>query len=377
MSIRRFGFVVNPIAGMGGRVGLKGTDGARVLEEARRRGAVPESNDRARRALAQLGSGSDSIKLFAAAGAMGEDAARAEGFSVCVIGCRSVETTAKDTRDAVRAMRDLGLDLILFAGGDGTARDIHTVVGEAVAVLGIPTGVKMHSAVFATSPEAAGRLAARLAEEGGRSAVAFRSCEIMDIDETAVRSNRIAARLHGYATVPYERQFLQNAKTAGRQDDDAAVAAAARQIAAAMAPGIAYVVGPGHSAKQVLAALGLEGTLLGIDLVRDRRLVGSDLSQRELLDLTAGLSVRIIIGVIGGQGFLFGRGNHPIGPELIRQAGRNGIIAIAGEGKLATLPDRRLLCDTGDVALDAELSGYLRVITAPDKVAIMKVAGPS
>ena len=373
MRRQRIGLIVNPVAGMGGRVGLKGTDGLDILAEARRRGAVPEAGTRTRRALARLAPARDRILLLAAAGAMGEEAARAEGFDPEIVGSPAPETFAEHTRSAARAMLGLRADLVLFAGGDGTARDLHSVLADAVPMLGIPTGVKMHSAVFAASPEAAGWLLARFAG-AEETAIAFRASEIMDIDEQAVRSNRTAARLYGYARVPYERHLVQNAKAAGYREDEAAVAAAGREMAAAMEAGVTYVVGPGSSAKQVLVGLGISGTLLGVDVVRNRALLGRDLSEGDILALCKDCPVRIVVGVIGGQGFLFGRGNHPIGPELIRQAGRDGIIVIAGRNKLASLPDRRLLVDTGDPELDRELAGYLRVVTGPGETMVVKVS---
>jgi predicted polyphosphate/ATP-dependent NAD kinase len=216
-------------------------------------------------------------------------------------------------------------------------------------------------------------LAAIFFEERGER-IGFRNCEIMDIDEAAVRLGRPAARLHGYASVPYERNLLQSAKLRAPLEDDTAIDAAAREISGAMQPGMAYVIGPGHSAKRVLAALGLEGSLLGVDLVIGRKLVGTDLAEADLLRLSAGLELSIIVGVTGGQGFIFGRGNQPISPGVIRRAGRDRLIVLAGARKLACLESRRLLLDTGDPGLDAALQGYLQIVTGPGERAVMQIS---
>ncbi len=369
----RIGLIVNPIAGMGGTVGLKGTDGPEILAEARRRGAEPLAQQRTVRALTSLSRHRHHCELLAAAGEMGEDAALSLGFLPEVVGTPETNTAPQHTRKAARAMIERNCALILFAGGDGTARDVHEGAGGGMPLLGIPTGVKMHSAVFAVSPEAAGVLTALFVEDGDNR-IGFRSCEIMDIDETAVRQGRPAARLHGYAPVPYERNLLQHAKLRAPPEDDAAIDAAACEIAGAMRPGMAYVVGPGRSAKRVLAALGLEGSLLGVDLVIGRKLAGTDLGEADLLRLCAGLELGIIVGVTGGQGFIFGRGNQPISPGIIRRAGRDGLIVLAGARKLACLETRRLLLDTGDPRLDAALQGYMQIVTGPGERAVMRVS---
>jgi predicted polyphosphate/ATP-dependent NAD kinase len=196
----------------------------------------------------------------------------------------------------------------------------------------------------------------------------------MDVDENAVRAGRPAARLYGYVSVPCERGLVQTAKAGAPPEDDDAIDAAAREIARSLRHGIGYVIGPGRSAKAVVAALGLESPLLGVDLVLDRKLVGSDLGEAELMRLAAGRPVSVIVGVTGGQGFIFGRGNQPISPALIRQAGRDGLIVLAGPRKLAGLAQRRLLVETGDRALDRMLEGYLRVVTGPGRQAVMRAA---
>ena len=375
MTAQRLGLIVNPVAGLGGSVGLKGSDGEATQDEARRRGASPVSGQRVRRALRALYDEGFAGPLLAAAGGMGENEAHAEGFTVDAVGEPRTTTSAADTVAAAVAMRDQGVDLILIAGGDGTVRDVHAGVGETVAMLGIPTGVKMHSGVFATTPEAAGRLTARFAAATDRN-IALRPSEIMDIDEDAWRAGRLSARLFGYGRVPYERRLVQASKRASLPDDDAVTHAAALEIAQALVPGTAYVVGPGSSAKGVIAALGLDTDVLGVDLVCDGRLLGSDLGEADLLRLAAGWPLHIIVGVTGGQGFVFGRGNQPISPTVIRRAGGTNLTIIAGPGKLAALAEPRLLIDTGDADLDVELASYRRVVTGSGEETVMRlVAG--
>ncbi len=373
MAQRLIGFLVNPVAGMGGSVGLKGSDGPQTLQEARRRGAEPVAGPRAQRALHAMRQEGFDGPLLAAAGAMGADAAMAEGFAAEAMGKASATTTAEDTIAVTRLMRAAGAELILFAGGDGTARDVHVAIGEEVAMLGIPTGVKMHSGVFATGPEAAGRLAARFASPQGER-MELRRAEIMDIDEDALRGGRLSARLHGYGRVPFERRMLQAAKRSSAADDDVAIAAAAREIAQTLVPGTAYVVGPGHTAKQVLVALGLSTGVLGVDLLIDGRLAGADLGEADILRLAGTRPLRIIVGVTGGQGFVFGRGNQPISPAVIARAGSSGLTIIAGAGKLAGLAEPRLLVDTGDPALDAAIAGYRRIVTGAGEETVMRLA---
>jgi predicted polyphosphate/ATP-dependent NAD kinase len=195
-ALIKIGLIVNPVAGMGGSVGLKGTDGPDILDRANALGARPVAAERALRALRRLAAAAPDVELIAAAGAMGGDVARETGLAFTPLARRPAATTAADTRAVAQELRTRGAALILFAGGDGTARDILDAVGDAVPMLGIPSGVKMHSAVFAISPEAAGQLAALVAgDRGGK--IGVREAEIMDIDEEAMRTGRVSARLHG------------------------------------------------------------------------------------------------------------------------------------------------------------------------------------
>jgi predicted polyphosphate/ATP-dependent NAD kinase len=371
-AVIKIGLIVNPVAGMGGSVGLKGTDGRDVLDRAKALGARPVAPERALRALRRLAAAAPETALIACAGVMGGDIARAAGLPVTPLAGPSGATTAADTRAAAQELRARGVGLILFAGGDGTARDILDAVGDAVPMLGIPSGVKMHSAVFAISPEAAGQLAALVATDRGGK-IRTREAEIMDIDEAAMRTGRVSARLYGYGLVPFERHLMQSAK-AGGIADDAALDGVCREIAAEMRPGVVYILGPGTTTQRILGHLGLGGTLLGVDAVCDGELLGADLRGEQVADLVRGRPAQIIVSVIGGQGYIFGRGNQQIGPEVIRAVGRDNIIVVATQGKLAALEGGRLLADTGDRALDEQLAGYIRVRTAPGQSAVMRVA---
>lgn len=360
---------------MGGRVGLKGTDG--LSEEARKLGAEPLSGPRTLRALRRLGDQRPGIAILAAGGAMGAAWAGEAGLLCRVIGDPVGDrTSAADTIAAARAMLATGTDLILFAGGDGTARDIFQVTGDAVPILGIPSGVKMQSAVFATSPEAAGDIIAAIAAMPERERLQYRPSEVMDIDEEELRRGNISPRLFGYARVPHIPLLLQNAKVRNHGTDEAALDAAARQITLRMEAGTLYAIGPGRSAKRVLGALDLSGSLLGTDLVLDRRLVCRDANERAILDLARNHPLRIVVGVIGGQGYVFGRGNQELSPAVLRLAGREGITILASQQKLLALADKRLLVDTGDRTLDQGLAGYWRVVVGPREDMVMKVAAP-
>jgi predicted polyphosphate/ATP-dependent NAD kinase len=354
---RRLGLVVNPIAGMGGPIGLKGSDGW-TGPDLEGFGAVARSGDRAALALAQL-SRVGRPDLLTAAGPMGEDAAAAAGLTATIAYCPSrPDTTSHDTRQAVRRLVQAGCDLVLFAGGDGTARDVFSEVGQTATVLGIPTGVKIHSAAFARSPAAAGDVAAAfLAGE----VPGTRDAEVVDLDEEAYRHGIANVRLFGYLKVPDRADSLQGSKIRSTGDDED-IDGIGLTIADGMQPGVGYVIGPGTTAKAALRALGLPYTLLGVDLVVDRHVVAADLSAAALLEATAGRRTVLVVSPIGGQGHVFGRGNQQLSPELIRRAGKGGLVIAASPRKLASMRGRPLFVDTGDRTLDRQLVGYVRVV---------------
>ena len=365
--MKRLGLIVNPIAGLGGRVGLKGTDG--LAQKALDLGAKPQAGARAVRALAALvGALDGEWELVTAPGPMGETAAQKAGISPRVIargpsGTRDSapgETQARDSREAARAMAEMGVDLLLFAGGDGTARDICAAVGTPLPCLGIPAGVKIHSPVFARSPEAAGELAGLCLTGEIRS---FPEQEVLDIDEQAYRDGRVTTRLFGYLSVPESGTRTQGRKAGTPLSERAAQNLISLAIVDQMEEDQVYLVGPGTTLRPVMEQLGLENSLLGVDAVCNGKLLGRDLGEKQILELVAGRRFKIVVTPIGGQGYLFGRGNHQFSPEILRQAGRENLMVGATLQKVGSLRGEGFLVDTGDPAVDEELRGYIRVIT--------------
>ena len=386
---KRLGLIVNPIAGVGGRVGLKGSDGPDILRRALELGAVRDAPRRAGLALARLARLRDRIELVTCPGEMGEDEALATGFEPVVlegvIGARWGErrellpdgvfaTTPADTEAAARAMRDMGVDLLLFAGGDGTARNVCDAIDGDLPALGVPAGVKIHSAVYATTPGRAGDLAALYLHDRP-AAVRLRESEVMDIDEDAFRDDRVSARLYGYLQVPYERTMVQSAKAGGVAGDAAGLRAIAQDVINEMRPGVVYLLGPGTTMRSVAEALGVHKTLLGVDAVRDRALVGSDLSERQILELVGDGPARIVVTVIGGQGHILGRGNQQFSADVVRRVGGENVVVVATQTKLLSLKGGPLLVDTGDPALDERLAGYHQVVTNLGHRTMYRVAG--
>lgn len=369
----RLGLLINPIAGMGGPVGLKGTDGRSALQEARRRGAQPQAAQRARRAMEELII-SSTAQVLAAPGPMGEQVTRQMGLSAETTGpSPDGETGPADTDSAVREMLRRGVDLLMFAGGDGTARDIYGAIGDGIPLVGVPTGVKMHSGVFASSPPAAGAVAAAYLRAPERSKL--RPAEIADVEESAARAGRVATRLHGSALIPAQPKLMMAAKASSSPEDHYALKALCAELAANMEAGRLYLIGPGTSTAMVLAQLGLRGTLLGVDAVRDGALVGADLDEAAILRLVGESSATsLICGVVGGQGSLFGRGNQQLSAKVLRAIGRDALIVLSGERKLHGLDPPALRIDTGEEELDDELCGYLRVHIAPNRTMMMRVS---
>jgi NAD+ kinase len=355
--MRRVGLVVNPIAGMGGRVGLKGTDNK--VEEARHRGAEPRSPDRAREALEHLKNQPESVALYTYGGAMGEDESVAAGFSPTVVGApEREETTAADTRTAVRRFVEEGVDLILFVGGDGTAVDVAETLealDDETPILGIPGGVKVYSSVFAVTPRAAGRIATAFDRTEVR--------EVNDIDEDAYRGGDVNTELKALATVPVGDE-VQSSKQIGGGTVESLAAAVAAEIREGDAT---YVLGPGSTVDAVKTELGIDGSPLGVDVWRDGNVLARDAGEAAIVEALGERNV-IVVSPIGGQGFIFGRGNDQISPPIIR---RSEIEVVASKQKLSDIGVLRV--DTGDPELDESLRGWQRVRVGKFERQLLKV----
>ena len=350
----RLGFLVNPVAGLGGRVGLKGTDG--VVEEALRRGAKPAAGERARECVEVLKTGSGKLEMLTCSGRMGAEALDGLDYSVAYE-CGG-DTTAEDTMAACRRFVASDVGLILFCGGDGTARDVYSAVGDKAPVLGIPAGVKMHSAVFAVNPRAAGELVLDYANAD----VGLHEAEVVDVDEEAYRSNQLKTRIYGYMQTPYRPELVQASKEVFHSGGDEEAKREIAEFAAEfMGDGSAYILGAGSTTKAIGDRLGVDKTLLGVDVVKDGRLLLKDVGERELLELLEREpKVKVVVSPIGAQGFVFGRGTQQISPEVLRKVGVQNIVYVATPHKLNSTP--HLLVDTGDVDLDRKLSGYRSVV---------------
>lgn len=360
--MRTIGLIINPVAGIGGRVGLKGSDGENIQALAREKGARAEAPLRGETALRAFltAAPAESFRLLVGPKSMGERAAAAVGIKAEVVGSiLADDTTAADTVAVARSMVEKGAELLVFAGGDGTARNICEAVGTSVPVIGIPAGVKIHSAVYAINPKNAGKAAASFCRE---KTVRCKESEVMDIDEEAFRAGRVAARLYGYLNVPEFRSYIQSMKSGG-YSEKSELAGIAHDIVDSMKKDVVYIIGPGTTPRSIMERLELPSTLLGMDAVKNGELIGSDLCEAELHSLIQRENCHIVITVIGGQGHIFGRGNQQLSPGIIRELGMNAITVIATRKKLFDLAAGALIVDTGDAELDQQLAGYVRVVT--------------
>ncbi|TQV86525.1 ATP-NAD kinase family protein [Aliikangiella coralliicola] len=357
----KLGLIVNPFAGIGGRIGLKGSDGQTIREKAMQMGAIKLAQSKASIALEVLLPLADSFEVFTVSGDMGEDLCRRLGFSYHTLVQAEQPSTEKDTCNAVKVIQQQGVDLLLFAGGDGTARNIYQVCDEEQLVLGIPAGVKIHSGVYAITPQAAGLLVKEMIEG---KILSLLSADVMDIDENAFREGVVKARQYGNLNVPGALAYVQAVKSGGRELEELVLDDIAAEVIESMEDDTYYVIGSGTTCAVVMEQLNLNNTLLGSDIVFQGELYREDAIEKDFLELLAqGKQLKFIITVIGGQGHILGRGNHQYSPEVIRQAGWKNFEVIATKSKLNQLDGRPLLTDTGDAALDNELVGRKRVIT--------------
>lgn len=364
----RLGLIINPVAGLGGSVALKGSDGPETAARALELGAKPRAAIRAGQALEVL-QGQD-IRLLTWAGEMGENLARSLGFEPEVLGITAEITTPEDTIQAATTLAQAGVDLLLFAGGDGTARNICDALEDRYPVLGIPAGVKIHSGVYAITPQAAGQIVLSLVRG---ELVTLQDREVRDIDEEAFRAGKVRARYYGELKVPSEHRYLQSVKNGTREDESLVLADIAADFIEQMDPDIRYIMGSGSTVAAIMEELGLPNTLLGVDVIQAGELVAADCTASQLLELTEGHETQLVITLIGGQGHIIGRGNQQISPELLKRLGRDALYIVATKTKLNQLEGRPMISDSGEPEVDRMLAGLMPVHTGYHDAVLYRV----
>lgn len=358
-SVFRLGLIINPLAGLGGSVGLKGSDGQ--AEQALALGAMPQAMNRVKTALTELLPLKEKFEVLTVAGDMGQSVCDELGLQYRVLYSPAAwPSVAADTENAAELLAERGVDLLLFAGGDGTARNICAAVAETTTVLGIPAGVKIHSGVYAISPQAAGKLVAKLIDG---ELVSLSEAPVMDIDEQAFRSGVVKARRFGEMRIPAQLRYVQSVKMGGRESEELVLADLAAYVVSQLEDDVRYVMGSGSTVAAVMDELGLENTLLGIDVIENGQLIAKDVTATQLLGLVQDRPSKLVITLIGGQGHVFGRGNQQLSPDVIRAIGRDNIMLIASKTKLQQLDGRPLLADSGDATLDKQLTGLMTILT--------------
>jgi predicted polyphosphate/ATP-dependent NAD kinase len=355
--LKKIGLIINPIAGMGGRVGLKGTDG--MVQRAIELGAIPQAPKRAKKALIELVHMKDSIQLVTAYGEMGESVGKEFGFNTkTVYRSSKLNTSSEDTIKAAREIMKENIDILIFAGGDGTARDIFNGVGLHCVTIGIPAGVKIHSPVYAKNPKKAGELVRKYINGKIKE---VNEVEVLDIDEDAYRRGIVNTQLYGYLNIPYEKNFTQNRKAPSPLSERANQNLIGLEIIDNMEEDILYIIGPGTTTRAIMENLNLPNSLLGVDLVMNKNIVKNDVTEKEILKEIKGRKCKLILTPTGGQGYILGRGNHQISPSVIEYVGKNNIIVVSTREKIKSLQGRPLMVDMGNEEVDKSLSGYMRI----------------
>jgi predicted polyphosphate/ATP-dependent NAD kinase len=365
--MKKIGLIVNPIAGMGGSVGLKGTDGT-IYKKAIELGAKPVTPKRTEELLSHI-THKKGIELFVAPGKMGETYIEKFGIAFKLIGHISKETTSEDTKKIARKMVDEGIELLIFVGGDGTARDVFDAIDLKIPVIAVPSGVKIFSPVFAVSARAAAEMVDAFIKR-----TELIEMEVLDIDEDAFRDNRLASKLYGYLMVPDAKRLLQKGKEASRRDKTSVynTIEIAKEIVEKMDKETLYLLGPGTTLKAISDEMGLPKTLLGVDAVFNSKLIGRDLNEEGILKLLGKYkSKKLVVTPIGGNGFIFGRGSKQFTPEILRQVGRENIMIVGTYDKVSKLDCLRV--DTGDFKVDELLSGHIKVMVGKKEEMVMEV----
>ncbi len=376
-GVMKIGVLINPLAGIGGSVALKGSDGEAIVEQALARGAEPLAQQRAAVALSKIARHAGAVRFISAGGDMGETVLRELGVEPQVAYQPPVgRTTAKDTTAAVHALCDAGIELLVFAGGDGTARDVLNALrerqqDESLPVVGIPAGCKIHSAVYAVSPQHAADLLDSLARA---TPLALKPAQVMDLDEELFRQGTVKASHYGYLLAPEDSSHMQVIKQGGIDYETTARQDIAAEVVANMEDDVLYLIGSGSTTAAVMEELQLDNTLLGVDAVLNHELIASDVDEQTILQLCEQYPARIVVTLIGGQGHIFGRGNQQFSAKVLRKVGRDNVMVIASDAKLRSLEGRPLRIDSGDDVLDSEWRGAVQVITGYEQKTLYPIA---
>lgn len=363
------GLIVNPVAGLGGETALAGSDGDQIQQLALSRGAQARAGERAERALRAIAARIPGLHILTAAGAMGEEACKSAGVSHTVILRPGVRTSAEDTRSLATVLLDAGAEIILFAGGDGTARDLCAAVGTRALVLGIPAGVKMHSGVYAVTPEHVGPLLS--AVWAGRHDEEV--VEVVDIDEVARRQGVLGSRLYGHVRVPAAPNAVQRGKAGSAVATPSTVAGIAREVAGRLLPGVPCLLGPGTTVRDVAACFPVASSLLGVDVVEDGNVVGENLDATGLRRVVGARRFQVLLSPVGGQGIVLGRGNQQIDEALLANLRPEDLLIVALPRKLVAFAGRGLLIDAPTEHLNSRFRGSVSVITGFRERAVLSL----
>jgi predicted polyphosphate/ATP-dependent NAD kinase len=370
--MKTIGLIINPIAGMGGRVGLKGTDGSEILNKAIELGAIKEAPSKAIKAMEKLLPIKDELNVLTSSNDMGENQCKYLGFQYEVVYNSKDSSDYLDTLNAARIIEERGADLIIFVGGDGTARDIYKAVENRVIALGVPAGVKIHSPVYGSTPEFAGELALLYLTDGNLN---LKEEEVIDIDEEAFRNNQVRTRLFGYLKIPYKKELLQNKKAPTPLGEEATQKAIALDIIDNMKEEVYYLIGPGTTTRAIMDELGLSNSLLGVDIIRNKEIIKLDCNENDMLRILDNNQGKLIITPTGGQGYLLGRGNQQISPRVITRIGKENLIIVSTNSKIIELKGNPLLVYTGNDNIDRNLTGYYRIKIGYGSEIVYRVSG--
>lgn len=370
--MKKIGFIINPIAGIGGKVGLKGSDGEDIQRLAFEKGAEMEAEKKTKIALEYLLDIDDKIKFYTAPSIMGENLIKEMGFEYTVVGDIDKKTTYKDTEIIANKLKEYDLDLLVFSGGDGTARNIYNAIGLSIPVIGIPAGVKIHSAVYANNPGNGGEaIKEYLLDE---DTISLRENEVMDIDEELFRQNRVEAKLYGYLMVPEYDNLIQNHKTGTAIDGDSVLGIMDEIVELTEDNEDSYFLfGTGSTNYNIMKGMGLEGSLLGVDIVHNGKVILLDGTEEEIYNTIKDKDSFIIVTIIGGQGHILGRGNQQLSPRVIREVGVENLVIVSTATKINELGNKPLLVDTSDPELDKEIAGYRKVIVNWGQASVRRI----